>query len=157
MHNLLCQNIVQVNDLLETFERVDKLCACDETFTALKKVLKRMLGGSGEEANLKRTVDVPAENGDGHDALKVEWHLCSDHKLVALFGGFEGSGSNKPCFVCNWDRTDPFHETERRMLGDILKKSEWAQKYLKPLSDAQAKVCRALDMVRAPPKAPAVY
>jgi hypothetical protein len=74
----------------------------DETYASLQKVLTAMLNES-----LKKQVLVPMQDGEGMESLLVNWHLCSDHQLAALFGGFGGAGCNKPCFLCDWDRTAP--------------------------------------------------
>jgi hypothetical protein len=66
--------------------------------------------------------------------------VCSDHKVVAVFGGFGGSGCNKPCFLCTWDRNDPCGNTIQRRAAETLKKSERAEKYLKPIHDSAAAV-----------------
>jgi hypothetical protein len=68
------------------------MCAGDETYGALKKVLGDMI----RMGSLADTVTVPHAG-----TLDVRWHLCSDHKLVALVAGMGGSGCNKPCFLCN--------------------------------------------------------
>jgi hypothetical protein len=107
----------------------------DETLTALQQMLNDMVGES-----LKDTVKVPGLKGESSIDLRMNWRLCSDHKLVALFGGFGGSGCNKPCFLCNWDRNDPYSNTMQRTAADTLKKSEWSQKYLKPIHDSAAAV-----------------
>lgn len=108
----------------------------DETYSALHKILNQMV----DSGSLTNTVQIPADDGEGEGVLDVRWHLCSDHKLVAMFGGFGGSGCNKPCFLCNWDRTNPYSPTAARTEADILKKSAWAVQYMKPIQDASLKV-----------------
>jgi hypothetical protein len=106
----------------------------DETYVSLQKVLGSMLNES-----LTKQVHVPIEGAES-TALEVTWHLCSDHKLVALLGGFGGSGCNRPCFICNWDRSDPHKACELRTEEDIALKAAWAQEFLKPIHDAQTKL-----------------
>jgi hypothetical protein len=83
------------------------------------------------------------------DVLRVIWHLCSDHKLVATFGGFGGSGVNNPCFICNWARDSPFAEVKKRGDLQILRSGEWADTFLKPLHQAEATVCRSACTIAA--------
>jgi transcriptional regulatory protein LevR len=74
----------------------------NETYVSLQKVLTALLNES-----LKKQVQVPMQDGEVMKSLLVNWHLCSDHKLVALFGGFGGASCNKSCFLCDWDHTGP--------------------------------------------------
>jgi hypothetical protein len=114
---------------------MQRFAAGEETYTALQKVLLRMLGES-----LKKTVDVKMKDGSGVQTLQIDWHLCSDHKLVALFGGFGGSGCNKPCFLCDWDRSDPLRQTSLRTVEGVLTTSAWADQFFRPIHLSQARV-----------------
>jgi hypothetical protein len=116
----------------------------DETYASLKKVQTEQMGMS-----LKRLVDVPLGSGEKTCTLCVNWHLCSDHKLVALFGGFGVSYWNKPCFICDWDRTNPFTDVTIRFEDDILKRTEWAEKFFKPIHEAQAELKAATKKANA--------
>ena len=80
--------------------------------------------------------------GAGEDVLKlaVRWHLCSDNKLVAMFAGMGGSGVNKPCFLCKWDRMSPWALVNTRSSAEIMQKSEWAQLWLSPLHNATSEL-----------------
>jgi hypothetical protein len=103
----------------------------EESYSSLQKALGEMVNTS-----LKGEVNVPRGVSTDTETLKVRWHLCSDHKLVTLFVGFGGSGCNKPCFVCNWDRSDPFGVTQGRTEADPLIKSDWSEKFLHPIHSA---------------------
>jgi hypothetical protein len=59
------------------------MCAGDETCGGLKMVLGDMI----RIGSLADTVTVPDAG-----TLDVRWHLCSDHKLVALVAGMGESG-----------------------------------------------------------------
>lgn len=115
----------------------------DETYASLQKVLTALLNES-----LKKQVQVPMQDGEGMKSLLVNWHLCSDHKLVALFGGFGGASCNKPCFLCDWDRTAPCKDATLRSVEVIQQKSEWAQEFFRPIHKAQAKLKLAKQVVQ---------
>jgi hypothetical protein len=119
----------------------------DETYASLQKVLTAMLNES-----LKEQVLVPMQDGEGMESLLVNWHLCSDHKLFALFGGFGGAGCNKPCFLCDWDRTAPGEDATLRSVEVIQQKSEWAQEFFRPIHEAQAKPKLAKQVVHVAKK-----
>lgn len=116
----------------------------DETYVSLHKVVTKQM-----RENFKKQVDVPLSSGQGTCTLSVNWHLCSDHQLVALLGGFGGSGCNKPCFICNWDRTDPFGNVGIRTEADLFKKTQWAEKFLKPIHESQTELKLASKKVNA--------
>lgn len=105
----------------------------DETYDSLKTILQEM----ASTKSLSNSVEV-----DG-TALDVHWHLCADHKLVALVAGMGGSGCNKPCPHCEWLRTDPFREAVARNDADLILKSEWANNFLEPLHKAEIAVKKA--------------
>jgi hypothetical protein len=105
-------------------------CAGDETYSSLQKVVKEMFATE----SLTNTVTAAGVE------LKVQWHLCSDHKLVALMSGFGGSGCNKPCFRCPWNRTSPFAEAEEHSAEALRAKSQWATKFLVPIMTTEAEV-----------------
>jgi hypothetical protein len=88
------------------------------------------------------------QDGEGMKSLPMNWHLCSNHKLVALFGGFDGASCNKPCFLCDWDRMAPCKDATLRSVEVIPQKSEWAQEFLRPIHKAQAKLKLAKRVVQ---------
>jgi chromosome segregation ATPase len=92
------------------------------------------------------------QDGKGMESLLMNWHLCSDHKLVALFGGFGGAGCNKPCFLCDWDRTPPGEDDTPCSVEVIQQKSEWAQEFFRPIHEAQAKLKLAKQVVQVAKK-----
>jgi hypothetical protein len=76
------------------------------------------------------------------EPLLVNWHLCSDYKLVVPFVWFGGAGCNK---LCNWDYSAPredatLHCYTAHSVEVIQQKSEWAQELFRPLHEAQAKL-----------------
>jgi tRNA G37 N-methylase TrmD len=81
----------------------------DDTYASLQKVLTALLTESH-----KKQVQVPMQDGEGMQSLLVKWHLCSDHKLVALCGRYDGVNCNKPCFLWNWDPYSPMQGCRRR-------------------------------------------
>lgn len=76
--------------------------AGEETFNTINRVLSDMLmlGSLTEEIVVPDAVET--------EPLPVRWHLCADHKLMALVAGMAGAGSNQPCFLCKWDRSVPY-------------------------------------------------
>jgi hypothetical protein len=116
----------------------------DETYVSLQKVVTQQM-----RENFKKQVDVPLSSGQGWCTLRVNWHLCSDHQLVALLGGYGGSGCNKLCFICNWDRTDPFGNVGIRTEADLFEKTQWAEAFLKPIHASQTELKLASKKVNA--------
>jgi hypothetical protein len=116
------------------------MCAGDETYGALKKVLGDMIR-MGSSAD---TVTVPHAG-----TLDVRWRLCSDHKLVALVAGMGGSGCNKPCFLCNWDRSTPCAVAEERSEDALRQISGWAETFLSPIVDAETQVKRTMTGIKS--------
>jgi hypothetical protein len=82
------------------------------------------------------------------DSLRVNWHLCSDHKLVALFWGFGGAGCKQPCFMCLWDRTKPRQGAKSRTVRDIQQKGEWAEAFFLPIHKAQGRLKSAKETLQ---------
>jgi hypothetical protein len=125
-----CYSVVSANSKLY-------LCSGEETYDALQQVLEEMVA----TGSLKKSVDVPLSSpSEATEQLEVEWHLCSDHKLMSLVTGMSGSGLNSECFLCNWDRSEPFAAVSART-GDAVKRSQaWAEAYLRPLHDIINKV-----------------
>jgi hypothetical protein len=114
------------------------MCAGEETYAALQHVLEEML----ETGSLQSHVDVPVCAGSEEtERLDVVWHLCSDHKLVSLVSGMGGSGLNSCCFLCYWDRSDPFAPVSERTAQEIQRSQAWAEEYLRPLNDSICEVC----------------
>jgi hypothetical protein len=75
--------------------------------------------------------------------------LHSDHKLVALVAGMGGSGCNKPCFLCNWDRSTPFAVAEERSEEALRQISGWAETFLSPIVDAETQVKRTMTGIKS--------
>jgi hypothetical protein len=127
-----CCSVVRVDSKLY-------LCAGEETYDALQQVLEEMV----VTGSLKKTVDVPlsSSSDEATEQLEVVWHLCSDHKLMSLVAGMGGSGLNSCCFLCNWDRSEPFAAVSARTEDTIKRSQAWAETYLRPLHDSINKVC----------------
>jgi hypothetical protein len=114
--------------------------AGDETYGALKKVLGDMI----RMGSLADTVTVPHAG-----TLDVRWHLCSDHKLVALVAGMGKSGCNKPCSLCNWDHSTPFAVAKERSEEALRQISGWGETFLSPIVDAETRVKRPMTGIKS--------
>jgi hypothetical protein len=106
--------------------------------------LKKVLGDMIRMGSLADTVTVPHAG-----TLDVRWHLCSDHKLVALVAGMGGLVCNKPCFLCNWDCRGPFAVAEERSEEALRQISGWAETFLSPIVDAETQVKRTMTGIKS--------
>ena len=74
----------------------------DEKYEYIQSMFAKLLGGSGNDGLLKDWVDVETNAGEKH-RVKIEWHLCSDMKLILIVLGLKAGGTF-PCFKCQWNK-----------------------------------------------------
>lgn len=90
-------------------------CTGEETYQALNHFLHRVFaeGSLSDKVTIAAPASDKADNG-ADIQLDVVWHLCGDIKFVMEVTGFLGCNSNKPCFMCLWDRRRGKQEAHAR-------------------------------------------
>jgi hypothetical protein len=115
----------------------------DECYQALNATMGCMF----RDGHLREQVTV-FKDGQTH-AIQVRWHLCTDIKLMLLLCGFAGACSRRPCFLCQWDRSNPELAGAMRTAEEGEELASWATELFLPIQKADSTLKQARKALKA--------
>jgi hypothetical protein len=114
-----------------------------ECYQALNATMGRMC----RDGHLLEQVTV-SKDSQTH-TIQVRCHLCADLKLMLLLCGFAGACSRRPCFLCQWDRSNPELTGAMRTAEEGEEFASWATELFLPIQQADSTLKQARKALKA--------